>query len=287
MGKPFKMKGWSGYNLSPLKTDKTKGGPKKNATTEPEPEITWQEKKYSDPTTTTGEWEDVGGGKQQRRITTSRTWEQEGKGKRKKFSELDDPEAAKKWIRENPEEYKRLLDSKSKSQKRSGAEESEKIETRTVSTEPKEPKRKAQRYAYRSQGAGSQSRGGSGTLEGAKTAAQKFGNKEATDIDIVYDEKAYGPGGMGRLIQTKEAASLNRIREGRKDNPNWKKDLAAEKQRFADLKKKTASWRKEGSIKENMPAELQEFQARIDKASERVQQKTKDKEKAYKSTRFN
>jgi len=36
-----------------------------------------------------------------------------------------------------------------------------------------------------------------------------------------------------------------------------------------------------------MPAELKEFQARIDKASERVQQKTKDKEKAYKSTRFN
>lgn len=283
MGKPFKMKGWSGYNLSPLRTDKTKGGPKKKTATEPEPEITWQEKKYSDPTTTTGEWEDVGGGKQQRRITTSRTWEQEGKGKRKRFSDLDDPEAAKKWIRENPEEYKRLLEGKSKSQKRSGAEESEKIETRAVPTEPKEPKRKAQRYAYRSQGSIWEERGGAATLEKARKATAS----RNVDIDVVYDEKAYGPGGMGRLIQTKEAASLNKIREGRNDNPNWKKDLAAEKQRWADIKKKTASWRKQGSIKENMPAELKEFQARIDKASERVQQKTKDKEKAYKSTRFN
>lgn len=280
MGKPFKMKGWSGYNLSPLRTDKTKGGPKKNAATEPEPEITWQEKKYSDPTTTTGEWEDLGGGKQQRRITTSRTWEQEGKGKRKKFSELDDPEAAKKWIRENPEEYKRILDSKSKSQKRSGAEESEKIETRTVSTEPKEPKRKAEYYKFRSNFNIGQTRGGETSLK----RAQKSTPDPTMDIDIVYDSKAYGEGGMARLIQNKEAASLNRIREGRKDNPNWKKDLAAEKQRFADLKKRTASWRKEGSIKENMPEELKELQARIDKSSERVQQQSKDKQKAYIST---
>lgn len=277
MGKPFKMKGWSGYNLSPLRTDKTKGGPKKNATNEPKTEITWQERTYSDPTTTTGEWEDLGGGKQQRRITTSRNWEQEGKGKRKRFSDLEDPEAAKKWAKENPEEYKRML---SKSQKRSGTEESERIETRTVPTEPKEPKRKAEYYKFRSNFNIGQTRGGETSLK----RAQQSTPDPTMDIDIVYDSKAYGPGGLGRLIQTKEAANLNKIREGRKDNPNWKKDLAEEKQRFANIKKVAAKWRKEGSIKENMPPELKEYMARIGKASERVQQQSNDTEKAYIST---
>jgi len=282
----FKMKGWGGFQNVPLRTDKTKGGPKKPEST-PDPEITWENKTYSEPTVTTGEWEDVGGGTQQRKTTTKRSWQQKGSGRTTKFSDLENPEAAKKWIQENPEQYAELMRNKGKKQTRSGVEESENIETRKIQSEPAEPKRKVEGYAYRSQGAGSQSRGGSGTLEGARTAAQKFGNKEATDIDVVYDKLAYGEGGLGRLIQTKEAENLNKIREGAKTNPNWKKDLAAEKERFANLKKNAANWRKTGSHAENMPEELKPFQDRINKASERVQQKTTDKEKAYKSTRFN
>jgi len=288
MGSPFKMKGWTGFKNAPLRIDKNKDASKKPKSS-PDPEITWKEKTYSDPTTTTGEWENIGGGRQQRRSTTKRTWQQQGSGKKTRFSDLKDPEAAKQWIKENPEEYKKLMRSKSKERTRSGVEESENIETRQLpsETKPRKPKREIQGYAYRSQGSGTQSRGGSGTLEGARTAAQRFGDKEATDIDIVYDKKAYGEGGLGRLIQTKEAQSLNKIREGAKTNPNWKKDLAAEKERFTNLKKNAAEWRKTGSHAENMPEELKPFQERINKASERVQQKTKDKEKAYKSTRFN
>jgi len=295
MGSPFKMKYQTKGGVSGLA--KSLGRSPFKVTTDPKKkkqessETTWSEKEYKDATTTTGEWEKTGDGKLKRVIKTEREYIQPGQKKTKTYEEAGvDPAKAKKYWAENPEKYKEYL--RQKSLQRSGTDVEERTEYKTMvegktPKTPKEPKRKAEYYAYRSQGPGSQSRGGSGTLEGAKTAAQKFGDKEATDIDIVYDSKAYGSGGMGRLIQTKEAASLNKIREGAKNNPNWKKDLAAEKQRYADIKKKTASWRKQGSIKENMPAELKEFQARIDKASERVQQKTKDKEKAYKSTRFN
>jgi len=292
MGSPFKMKYQTKGGVSGLA--KSLGGSPFKVTTDPKKkkqessETTWSEKEYKDATTTTGEWEKTDDGKLKRVIKTEREYIQPGQKKTKTYEEAGvDPAEAKKYWAENPEKYKEYL--RQKSLQRSGTDVEERTEYKTMAEgkTPKEPERKAEYYAYRSQGQGTQSRGGSGTLEGAKQAAQKFGDKEATDIDIVYDSKAYGPGGMTRLIQTKEAANLNKIKEGAKTNPNWRKDLAAEKQRWADIKKKTASWRKSGSHAENMPEELKPFQERINKASERVQQKTKDKEKAYKSTRFN
>jgi len=292
MGSPFKMKYQTKGGVSGLA--KSLGGSPFKVTTDPKKkkqessETTWSEKEYKDATTTTGEWEKTDDGKLKRVIKTEREYIQPGQKKTKTYEEAGvDPAEAKKYWAENPEKYKEYL--RQKSLQRSGTDVEERTEYKTMAEgkTPKEPERKAEYYAYRSQGQGTQSRGGSGTLEGAKQAAQKFGDKEATDIDIVYDSKAYGPGGMTRLIQTKEAANLNKIREGAKTNPNWRKDLAAEKQRWADIKNKTTSWRKSGSHAENMPEELKPFQERINKASERVQQKTKDKEKAYKSTRFN
>jgi len=292
MGSPFKMKYQTKGGVSGLA--KSLGGSPFKVTTDPKKkkqessETTWSEKEYKDATTTTGEWEKTDDGKLKRVIKTEREYIQPGQKKTKTYEEAGvDPAEAKKYWAENPEKYKEYL--RQKSLQRSGTDVEERTEYKTMAEgkTPKEPERKAEYYAYRSQGQGTQSRGGSGTLEGAKQAAQKFGDKEATDIDIVYDSKAYGPGGMTRLIQTKEAANLNKIREGAKTNPNWRKDLAAEKQRWADIKNKTTSWRKSGSHAENMPEELKPFQERINRASERVQQKTKDKEKAYKSTRFN
>jgi len=291
MGSPFKMKyqnkgGASGLakslGTSPFKITTDPKGKKKESS-----ETTWDEKKYKDTKTTTGEWEKTDDGRLKRVTKTEKAYDQEGRKKTKTYKEAGvDPSEAKQYWEKNPEKYKEYL--KQKNLNRSGTDIEESTEyKKSEGKPPAKPERKAQYYSYRSQGPISESRGGETSLERANTAAQKFGDKEATDIDIVYDSKAYGEGGMRRLIQTKEAASLNKIRENQRSNPNWRKDLAAEKQRFADIKKKTASWRKEGSIMENMPEELKEFQARIDKASERVQQKTKDKEKAYKSTRFN
>ena len=117
---------------------------------------------------------------------------------------------------------------------------------------------------------GSESVGGAKSLAGAKYAAQKFGNLSQTVIDKVYDEKAYGPGGMGRLIQSSEAMKANEIRESQKSNPNWKKDLMANKQMYSQMRKDVAAWRKSGSDPTKIPKSVLEFQKRIDNSYERV-----------------
>ena len=139
---------------------------------------------------------------------------------------------------------------------------------------------------------GSESVGGAKSLAGAKYAAQKFGNLNQTVIDKVYDEKAYGPNAMGRLIQSSEAMKANEIREGQKSNPNWKKDLMANKQMYSQMRKDVAAWRKAGSDPNKVPKSVQEFQKRIDNSYERVfdggaNTRSNSSAAAYKFQKFN
>lgn len=210
-----------------------------------------------------------------RKITTTTPWSQRLAGQGPTYKQAGvDPEAAKQYWNANPDKYKEYLKSKTGMQK--GKDVSVRYEdvpqpkNPPTPSPPKPKPRKAVSYQYRAGGSINESIGGSGTLQGAKIAAQKFGNLSQTVIDKVYDPKAYGKGAMGRLIQTSEAAQANAIREGQRENPNWKKDLMANKQMYSQMRKDVAAWRKSGSDPSKMPKSVQQFQERINNSYERV-----------------
>lgn len=210
-----------------------------------------------------------------RKITTTTPWSQNLAGQGPTYKQAGvDPAAAKQYWQANPDKYKEYL--KSKTGMQTGKDVNVRFEdiptpAPTPTPSPPKPKpRKAMSYQYRAGGMGSESVGGSGTLQGAKIAAQKFGNLSQTVVDKVYDTKAYGKGAMGRLIQTSEAAQANAIRENQRENPNWKKDLMANKQKYSQMRKDVAAWRKSGSDPSKMPKSVQQFQERINNSYERV-----------------
>jgi len=235
-----------------------------------------EEKQYGQTTTT----KEVVDGKT--KITETTPWSQRLAGEGKTYKEAGvDPQAAKEYWRQNPDKYKEYKKSLT------GMNKGEDVNVRyedIPAPSPVPAQREAAYYKYRTDGKGYQSTGGETSLERAKSLAGSQG-----DIDAVYDPKAYGPGAMGRLIQTSEGQELKNIRSSMKDNPNWRQDLAATKQKYADIKQKTAEWRKSGSDPANMPKELSDYQKRIDAASQRVQTGSSDyssEEKAYKFTKF-
>ncbi len=232
-----------------------------------------------------------------RKITTTTPWSQNLAGQGLTYKQAGvDPAAAKQYWQANPDKYKEYL--KSKTGMQTGKDVSVRFEdiptpapTPTPSP-PKTPPRRATSYKYRAGGMGSESVGGAKSLAGAKYAAQKFGNLNQTVIDKVYDEKAYGPNAMGRLIQSSEAMKANEIREGQKSNPNWKKDLMANKQMYSQMRKDVAAWRKAGSDPNKVPKSVQEFQKRIDNSYERVfdggaNTRSNSSAAAYKFQKFN
>lgn len=241
------------------------------------------ERRYGEAVVTT----EMEGGR--KKITTTKPWEQDLAGQGKTYKEAGvDPQAAQEYWRKNPDKYQEYLRSKTGLQ--TGKDVNVRYESAPAPT-PETPKRQAQMYKYRAGGAGSESVGGSGTLEGAKMAAQKFGNLESTVIDKVYDTKAYGEGAMGRLIQTAEAKESNTIREGQKDNPNWKQQLKDTKAKYQQMRKDVADWRKSGSDPAKMPQSVASFQKRMDESYERVytgssQEKSTSSAAAYKFQKF-
>lgn len=235
-----------------------------------------EEKQYGETTTTK---EIVDG---RTKITEATPWSQRLAGESKSYKEAGvDPQAAKEYWRQNPDKYKEYKKSLT------GMNKGQDVNVRyedipSPSPVPAEPK--AAYYKYRTDGKGYQSIGGDTSLSRAKSLANSKG-----DIDAVYDPKAYGPGAMGRLIQTSEGQELKSIRSSMKDNPNWRQDLAKTKQKYSDIRQKTAEWKKSGSDPASMPKELSDYQKRINAASQRVQTGTSDyssEEKAYKMTKF-
>lgn len=228
-----------------------------------------------------------------KKITTTTPWSQRLAGQGKSYKEAGvSKEAAQEYWRNNPDKYQEYLRSKTGMQ--TGEDVSVRYETPPPPKQPSKPptpKRKVQTYKYRSGGYGSESVGGSNTLKGAKIAAQKFGNLESTVVDAVYDQKAYGPGAMGRLIQTAEAKKANTIREGARNNPNWKKDLQANKAMYRQMRQDVKAWRDSGSDPAKMPKSVADFQKRIDASYERVytgssKEKSTSSAAAYKFQKF-
>jgi hypothetical protein len=227
------------------------------------------------------------------KITSTTPWKQDLAGQGKSYKEAGvDPQKAKEYWKNNPDKYREYQKSLKGVDK--GADVSVRFEDISKPKEPKVPEvpaRKAMYYKYRSGGAGSESIGGATTLEGAKLGAQKFGNQKSTVVDAVYDEKAYGPGAMGKLIQTAEAKKANEIRSSSKENTNWKKDLQANKAMYSQMRKDVKSWRDSGSDPAKMPKSVSDFQKRIDDSYERVytgssKEKSTSGAAAYKFQKF-
>lgn len=228
-----------------------------------------------------------------KKTTTTTPWSQRLAGQGKSYKEAGvSKQAAQEYWRNNPDKYQEYL--KSKTGMQTGEDVSVKFETPPppkIPNKPQEPKRNVQSYQYRSGGAGSESVGGSKTLKGAKTAAQKFGNLESTVVDKVYDTKAYGSEAMGKLIQTAEAKKANEIRGGAKENANWKQDLKSNKAMYSQMRKDVKAWRDSGSDPAKMPKSVSDFQKRIDASYERVytgssKEKSTSSAAAYKFQKF-
>jgi hypothetical protein len=227
------------------------------------------------------------------KITSTTPWKQDLAGQGKTYKEAGvDPKAAQDYWKNNPDKYREYQ--KSLKGLETGKDVNVRFEDISKPKQPQTPEtpaRKAMYYKYRAGGMGSESVGGSKTLKGAKNAAQKFGNLESTVVDAVYDEKAYGPGGMGRLIQTAEAKAGNAIRESRMDNPNWRTSLKENKAMYSQMRKDVAQWRKSGSDPAKMPKSVSDFQKRIDASYERVytgssREKSTGSAEAYKFQKF-
>jgi len=236
-----------------------------------------EEKQYGETTTT----KEIVDGKT--KITETTPWSQRLAGEGKTYKQAGvDPQAAKDYWKQNPDKYKEYKKSLTGMDK--GKDVNVRFEDIPAPSPVPAEQPKAAYYKYRTDGKGYQSIGGETSLSRAKSLSGSKG-----DIDAVYDPKAYGPGAMGRLIQTSEGQELKNIRSSMKDNPNWKKDLATTKQKYADIRQKTAEWRKSGSDPASMPKELSDYQKRINAASQRVQTGTSassSEEQAYKMTKF-
>ena len=180
-----------------------------------------------------------------------------------------DPDEAKKYWQENPEKYKAYLASKNKI--RTGVDETSKTQfvadpVNESSIPPKPPKRKAQGYGYRSRGLGSLSSGQAKTLKGAMHHALEYGQKGQVDIDIIYDQKAYGEGAMGRLVRAGFAVGKEKIGNW-KTNPNYKEDYQNWQKQKEQTLKDWVKWRKTKDM-DNIPDSLKAYQERINNSWE-------------------
>ena len=98
--------------------------PKNKSTggTDSDPVTSWGEKKYAEPTTTTGDWQTTDDGENFKRvITTEKKYVQPGQRTRQTYAKAGvDPSEAKEYWKNNPEKYKEYL--KSKNLSRTGAD---------------------------------------------------------------------------------------------------------------------------------------------------------------------
>lgn len=227
------------------------------------------------------------------KITSTTPWTQNLAGQGKSYKEAGvDPQKAKEYWKNNPDKYREYQKSLKGIDK--GADVSVRFEDISKPKEPKVPEapaRKAMYYKYRSGGFQGESVGGAKSLKQAKYAAQKFGKLESAVVDAVYDEKAYGKGAMGRLIQTAEAKRGNEIRNSKKDNPNWRTALKENKATYAKMRQDVKQWRQTGSDPAKMPKSVADFQKRIDSSYERVftgssREKSTSDAAAYKFQKF-
>lgn len=245
------------------------------------------EKTYTGEQTTNVVEEKVEGGKNIT-TTTLNPWQAVDEYEGKTYAEAGvDPEEAKKYWQENPEEYQAYLASKQKT--RTGTDEN--VTTQFVPDPvknepiiPPKPPRKVQGYGYRSQGLGTLSSGQGKTYAGAMHHALKYGRKGQVDIDKIYDLKAYGEGAMSRLIQSNASESKKALGNV-KTNPNYKNDYQNWKKQQDQIKKDAAAWRKAGSSRENIPESIKAFVERMDNSWESVRRWNNNNTPTYMMTR--